>query len=183
MLGSIRPMNIRRARRRLREEGMEEENYDYSVIPEGFPILKDGEISFPYDDKKFAYVFGIKNFVEALRTMGEVRIDKPGKRYKNVEQLIVLNNGQETITFKKMKEIPLYIVDEDDNKTIIASHPIRRYADVSDGERSKKQKSIFTVLKDYQHQLCPCCFLRKVDETLKGEWNKIYEGRKPDYAR
>jgi hypothetical protein len=183
---SIRPVNVRKERRYMRNSYMEEGGVDASIISEDLPLLKEGEVSFPHQDKKFTYVYGIKNFIDVLKGMGEVNIVKPsGAAYKDVNQLIILNTGEKTLTFKEMRQQQLlYLRDGEGDQGIIDSHPFRRYVTAVDNASLKKgKKSFLSIFKDYEKQLCVHCLMRRTDELVNSESKKIHDGKKLDYVR
>ena len=171
---------MKRARRYLRDVWMEEEN-DASIVSEDLPILKEGEFSFPYQDKKYAYVFGLKNFIDVSKNSGDFRFVKPtSSKSKDVDQLIVINKGHHTITFEKMKQRPLYVRDEEGNKTIIIAHPIKKRVKLVNNNNGEKfEDDLISMFENYENQLCIHHLLDRVDELLQGEWNKIHGERKP----
>jgi hypothetical protein len=178
---SIKPINMKRARRYLRNIWMEEKE-DVSVVSEDLPILKEGEFSFPHQDREYAYVFGLKNFIDVSKKSGNVRFVKPtDSRSKDIDQLIIINKGHHTITFEKMKQRPLYVRDEEGNKTIIIAHPIKKRVKLVNNNNGEEFKDdLISMFKNYENQVCIHRLLDRVDEFLQGEWNKIYGKRKPN---
>lgn len=173
-------INLDKARKSLRRSYMEEDD-DLPVISEDLPILKEGEVSFPYENKNFAYVFGMKNFINFLESKGKVSISKPPNRKSKAEQLIILNIGKHTATFEKMKEDFLYVRNEDGENKIIIAHPIKRKVKLVNNDNSAKFKDDFSsVIGDYEKQLCVHCLLERVDKFLQGEWDKIHGSKIPN---
>jgi hypothetical protein len=175
---SIKPINMKRARRYLRGIWMEEEN-DVSVVSEDLPILKKGEFSFTYQDEEYAYVFGLKNLIDVSKDSGDARFVKPDSNSKDVEQLIVVTKGHHTITFEKMKQMPVYVRDKDGNKTIFIAHPIKKRVKLVNNDNGEKFEENLLSMFNYENEICVHCLLDRVDEFLQVKWDKIHGERKP----
>jgi len=179
-MNSVSPINLKKARRYLRRSYMDDGDDDASIVSEDLPILKENEIGLPYKDRKFVYVFGKQNLINLLKSKGSVSVSKPSSPKSNVHEIITLNIGDHTATFEKMKERFVYVRNEEGEKTILITHPFKKSVKFVNNKNSEKFTDSFrNVFGRYEKPLCIHCLLRRVDDLLQGEWNKIHENKKP----